>query len=66
MIKAIGPESMNIFVKLCGNIYRTRVWPDDWPKSILLRIEKDHRLQGAMSTEPSAYLFMPRKLFSVS
>ena len=40
MVKAMGPESMNAFVKLFSNIYKTRVWCKDWLKSILVRIEK--------------------------
>ena len=40
MIKAMGLESMNAFVKLFSNIYKTRVWPEDWLKSILVRTEK--------------------------
>ena len=40
MIKAMGPESMNAFVKLFSNIYKIRFWPEDWLKSILVRMEK--------------------------
>ena len=39
-IKAMGAESMNAFVKFFSNIYKTRVWPEDWWKSILIRTEK--------------------------
>ena len=40
IVKAMGPESMNAFVKLFSNIYKTRVWPEDRLKLILERIEK--------------------------
>ena len=39
-MKAMGPQSMNAFVKLCSNIYKTRVWPEGWRKLILVRKEK--------------------------
>ena len=40
LVKAMSPESMNAFLKLFSNMYKTRVWPKDWLKSILVRIEK--------------------------
>ena len=40
MVKAMGPESMNAFVKLFSNNCKTGVWPKDWLKSILVRIEQ--------------------------
>ena len=39
-IKAMGPESITAFVKLFSKIYKTRVWPEDWWKSVLVRTEK--------------------------
>ena len=39
-MKDMGQQSMNAFIKLCSNIHKTRVWPKDWRKLILVRKEK--------------------------
>ena len=40
MWKTIGTVGVDTFVELCSNIYRTRVWPEDWVESVLIPIEK--------------------------
>ena len=40
MWKVLGTEGTEAFVGLCCTMYNTRVWPEDWIRSVLIIIEK--------------------------
>ena len=50
-LKLLDERALEILTKLCVDIYRTGIWPEDFTKSVMIPIPKMQKQWTVLTTE---------------